>query len=78
MTMSKLDIINDVVANGYRKVKWTVAGKNRSLVIDGSTANAMLAVVKALKPENAEKYLAMPWDRIADFAWKNVSFGGGR
>lgn len=74
MTMSKLEILEDIATNGYRKVKWNVAGKNRSLVIDGSTANAILAVANALSPENKEKYLAMRWDTMANFAWKHVSF----
>ena len=74
MAMSKLEILEDIAANGHRKVKWNVGGKNLSLVIDGSSASAMLLIAKNLSPENSVKYMALPWDKMAAFAWKHVSF----
>ena len=73
---SKLEIIDDVIQNGYRKVKYInkKTGKGTMMLLDGSSAKAMRLVHDALKPENKEKFLSLSWPAMANIAWKHVSF----
>ncbi len=73
---TKLEIIDDVINNGYTKIteQDKKTGKNRKVIIDGSSAKAMRLVYDALSDVNKEKYLSMSWGSMASFAWKRVSF----
>jgi hypothetical protein len=46
--------------------------KMDGMLVDPTTANAILTVHDALSPENQEKFKSMPVDRMADVAWKLV------
>ncbi len=64
--MTKLDILQDVLANGARKIK---VGR-RMMWLDHTTASVMLHVAQALNPKNRVRFLAMEWDRMAEIAWR--------
>lgn len=68
MPMSKLDTIKDVAHHGFRKIK--VNGK--SVLIDSTTANAMLKVHDALSVSGQEQFLNMDWDKMVSVTWKLI------
>lgn len=80
--MGKYEILQDVCKNGARKITETVtfkdsAGvmrkKQKSQYLDHFSASAIIQVADALNETNREKYLSMPWYKMADFAFKHVT-----
>ena len=70
--MTKLEVLERIVRDHqYEQIRWLDSkGKSRKLIIDTTTANAILTVYRALKPENQAKFLAFGWPKMADTAWK--------
>jgi hypothetical protein len=67
---SKLDILNDAAGGAYQKIYELHGGKQRKVLIDMTTARAILAIYRALSSANQEKYLRYPLSQMAAIAWK--------
>lgn len=52
------------ITNGGNKRGW--------FYMDMQTANVMVSVYNALKPENQEKFPRIPLSKLVDFCWKQV------
>ena len=72
--MTKLEILNDVATNGYKKITVKLSnGKSRKVLLDGFTANAALKVYQALPETHQQKFIDLPWPRFIDMTWKLIS-----
>lgn len=66
--MTRIEILRDVLKNGYRKIK--VDGKR--VTLDAFTASAMVQIYDRLTEENQAKYIALPWPKFLSVTWKLV------
>lgn len=67
------DVINeDVLSTLKGIVKDHSHAKVSGQEIDVQTANAILTVYDALKPETRKKFIKMPIKKMADFSWSVV------
>jgi hypothetical protein len=66
---SKIDIINDAAAGQYQKIYELHGGKQRKILLDMTTARAIVTVYRALSPANQEKFLRYPISRMGQIAW---------
>lgn len=52
---------------------FNVGGNKRGwFYMDTQTANLLVTVYNALKPENQEKFPRIPLSKLVDFCWKQV------
>jgi len=68
--------LKKIVKRGAKKLRW----KDGSALVDSTTANAVLAVHKALSPANKKIFSekankSLVWfNKLASFAFKRVTF----
>ena len=71
--MNKLSIIRRIVENSQaEKVVVSVNGKNRKILLDGLTANAILSLYNALSNTSKEKLMDLDWPRLISVTWKLI------
>lgn len=71
--VSKLEFIHGVARGQAMKFVSHEGGKQRKILLDQQTANAILTIYNALSVANQKKYLTYPILKMADIAWKLIA-----
>jgi len=73
MGMSKIEICRDVMQNGYRKVNVKDHnGKNRKVLLDGTTAAVIVSVYERVNSELQKKLESMDWLKLQSVCFKAI------
>lgn len=66
MSMSRMELLRDVVENGAKRIR--IDG--RKVYVDHFTASMLVQVHDALNEANRAKFVALPLVRMVDVGWK--------
>ncbi len=70
-TTVPINTLMEIVAEHQaRKVNVAVNGKTTKVLVDATTASVVLSVIRRLGPAAQEKFLALPFQKAVETAWR--------